>query len=336
MARKREGAPAELAPDGLAAWIGRYLEHLRVTGLHPHSWQRVSDDLGRLRAWCAERAIDSPREISKPILERYQRHLFYYRKADGQPLSVATQMRELARIKHWFRWLVRGNHLPSNPASELEMPRAPRRILPQVLSPAEVEAILAVPAVETLLGLRDRAMLEVLYASGIRRMELVNLSVFDVNFQLGTLFVRQGKGRKDRLVPLGERALAWVRRYLDEARGPFVVDPHETALFLTQEGRRPGLARMTEMVRSYVKRAGIDKPGACHLFRHAAATAMLENGADIRYIQSMLGHADIGTTQVYTHVAIGKLIAIHAATHPGARLERRESEGSGPEAEGES
>lgn len=316
--------------DSVAAWIVRYLEHQRVTGLKAHSWQRVHDDLARFNAWCAERAIDSPREISKPVLERYQRHLFHYRRADGRPLAAGSQVRELMRIKHWFRWLVRGNHLPSNPASELELPRAPKRYLPHVLTPAEVETILAEPDVGTALGLRDRALLEVLYSTGLRRMELVNLSVFDVSFTRGTVFVRQGKGAKDRIVPIGERALAWLTRYLDEVRTAFVVDPNEAGLFLTHEGRRPTLEYVTALVRTYVKRAGIDKPGACHLFRHAAATAMLENGADIRYIQAMLGHAALNTTQVYTHVSIGALKAIHAATHPGAKLARK-TEGSTPD-----
>ena len=253
------------------------------------------------------------------LLER-QSHLFYYRKADGQPLTATTQMRALARIKDWFRWLVRGNHLLSNPASELEMPRVPVRLLPQVLSPDEVEAILAGPDVATALGLRDRALLEVLYSTGIRRKELVSLSVFDVNFARGTAFVRQGKGRKDRVVQVGERALAWLRRYLDETREAWAADPSETALWLTQDGQRISLDRVSVLARGYVKRAGSGKPGACHLFRHAAATAMLENGADIRFIQSMLGHASIHTTEIYTHVSIETLKAVHAATHPGAKL----------------
>ena len=122
--------------------------------------------------------------------------------------------------------------------------------------------------------------------------------------------------------PIGERALAWVRKYLDEARSGWLVDPTETAFCLTQEGQRVSLERMSAMVRGYVKQSGIDKAGACHLFRHAAATAMLDNGADIRYVQSMLGHASIATTQVYTHVSIETLKAIHAATHPGAKLKR--------------
>jgi len=312
-----------VAADSLLAWIERYLAHRQMRGLDRYTANPVRHDLKRLSDWCAERAIDRPIQISKPILERYQRYLYYYRKANGQPLSVSSQARALARVKGWFRWLVRHNYLPSNPASELELPRLPRQTLPQVLSPAEVESVLAVPNVQTPIGLRDRAALEVLYSTGIRRMELVSLSVFDIDFNAGTVFVCQGKGRKDRLLPIGERALAWLRQYLDEVREHWQIDPTDTALFVSQCGQRLSGDRISERVREYIQRSGVGKPGACHLFRHAAATAMLENGADIRYIQSMLGHSNIHTTEVYTHVSIGKLKAVHAATHPGARLERR-------------
>jgi integrase/recombinase XerD len=316
-------ASTQAGADSIPTWIERYLAHRQMLGLDRYTQAQCRHDLKRLWDWCSERAIERPVDISKPMLERYQRHLYYYRKADGQPLSARSQARTLARIKGWFRWLARHNHLPSNPASELELPRLPRQMLPQVLSPAEVEAVLAEPELATPLGLRDRAALEVLYSTGIRRMELICLSVFDIDFNRGTLFVRQGKGRKDRLVPIGDRALAWLRRYLDDVREHWQVDPKDTTLFLSQDGQRLSPDRISERVRAYVRRAGIGKPGGCHLFRHAAATAMLENGADLRYIQSMLGHASIQTTEIYTHVSIGKLKAVHAATHPGAKLARR-------------
>lgn len=310
-------------PQGMAAWMRRYLEHQTTLGLAAHSLERIRGDLMRFGVWCEERGLMRPPELTVPILERYQRYLFYYRKKDGAPLSAATQVRELARLKHWCRWLVRQRGLLSNPAADLEMPRVSRRNVPRVLTPAEVETILAQPDVQTPTGLRDRAILEVLYSTGIRRMELANLTVFDVQWTRGTVFVRQGKGRKDRLVPIGERAMAWVRTYLDEARPTLAADPSETTLFLSTDGQRLHLNTLTVLARRMVRQAGIVKAGACHLFRHAAATFMLENGADIRYIQAMLGHADIGTTQVYTHVSIEKLRAIHAATHPGAKLEQR-------------
>ncbi len=310
-------------PQSIAAWIARYLEQQRVLGILPHSWERMRGDLMRFQAWSAERLLATPQELTVPILERYQRYLFYYRKANGEPLSSASQVRELARLKHWCRWLVRQRCLASNPAADLELPRASQRSLPQVLSCEEVETILAQPDTDTPIGLRDRAVLEVLYSTGIRRMELANLNVFDVQWSRGTLFVRQGKGRKDRVVPIGERALAWVKTYLDTVRPELIADPNEQALFLTKEGERVKLDTLSLLARRTLRQAGIDKTGACHLFRHAAATFMLENGADIRYIQAMLGHAKLGTTELYTHVSIEKLRAIHAATHPGARLAKR-------------
>lgn len=304
----------------LTALVQAYGAHRRVLGRHPANEKAVASDLARLTRWCAERGIDSAGEITRPVLERYQRHLFFTRKPNGQPLSMRTQARLLARIKEWFRWLVRGGHIASNPAADLELPSVPSRQLPHVLSPAEIESILVLPDVDTADGLRDRALLEVLYATGIRRRELTQLMVHDVDPGRGTLFVRQGKGRKDRVVPLGERALAWLARYLDEVRAAWSVDPGHARLFLTRSGTAMPADSLSELARRYVKRAGIDKPGACHAFRHAAATAMLENGADLRYIQALLGHASVQTTQIYTHVSIEALKAVHAATHPGAKL----------------
>lgn len=219
--------------------------------------------------------------------------------------------------------MARHNHILFNPASDLDLPRKQRGHLRDPLTVEEVETVLALADADTARGLRDRAMLEVLYATGIRRMELAHLAIDAVSFSRGTLFVREGKGKKDRLVPVGERALAWLQKYLDEARPAFVVDAKERALFLNRHGQGFSEEGLTGMIRAYFKKAGITKPGSCHLFRHTMATVMLDNGADVRFVQEMLGHARLDTTQVYTHVAIGKLIAVHAATHPGAKLQRR-------------
>jgi integrase/recombinase XerD len=312
----------------LSALVQAYSLHRRVLGRHPANEKAVVSDLNRLVVWCAERGVEAASEITRPVLERYQRHLYFTRKPNGQPLSAGSQARALARIKAWFRWQVRAAHIASNPAADLELPSVPYRQLPQVLSPAEVESILVLPDIETAEGLRDRALLEVLYATGIRRRELTQLVVGDVDPGRGTLFVRQGKGRKDRVVPLGERALAWLVRYLEEVRSAWSVDAENRRLFLTRSGGTMPVDSLTELARRYVRRAGIDKPGACHAFRHAAATAMLENGADLRYIQALLGHSTVKTTEIYTHVSIEALKAVHAATHPGARLKRDKDDGS--------
>jgi integrase/recombinase XerD len=179
-----------------------------------------------------------------------------------------------------------------------------------------------VPDVGDAIGLRDRAILETLYSTGIRRMEVMNLLVYDLDAERGTLMVRQGKGKKDRMVPIGERAIAWIARYVSDARPQLVMPPDEGVLFLTQEGESLSPNRLTQLVRDYVNAAEVGKTGACHLWRHTCATLMLEGGADIRYIQEMLGHVELSTTQIYTQVSIRRLKAVHALTHPSAKLDR--------------
>jgi integrase/recombinase XerD len=176
------------------------------------------------------------------------------------------------------------------------------------------------PSLEEPRGIRDRAILEVLYSTGMRRRELIGLQLFDFDRECGTVMIRQGKGKKDRMIPIGERALGWIDRYQNEVRPELVVgrDPATLAtLFLTHTGEPFTPNRLTQLVRGYVQAADLGKSGSCHLFRHTMATLMLENGADIRYIQAMLGHAELSTTQIYTQVSIRKLKEIHTATHPG-------------------
>lgn len=320
---RRRRLEATTAPDSLAAWMRRHLEALETGHASEETVRARRGALALFLEWCDERELQRPGEITKPILERYQRHLFHARKPDGQPLSIKGQWLLINHVRLWFRWLVRHNHLPMNPASDLDLPRMPRQLLPDPLEAHEVETVLAQPDVDEAQGLRDRAVLELLYSTGLRRAEACRLSVFDIEPLRGIVRVRQGKGRKDRVVPIGERALAWVQRYLDDARPALMADAHESALFLNRFGQRFHNAGLGHLVRRYLKAAGITKKGACHLFRHAMATQMLENGADVRYIQEMLGHANLDTTQIYTHVSIGKLQAVHAATHPAAKLARR-------------
>ncbi|MEK7413007.1 MAG: site-specific tyrosine recombinase XerC, partial [Planctomycetota bacterium] len=268
--------------------------------------------------------LDDPREITKPMLERYQRFLFYYRKPEGkdagEPLSVGMQYQYLTTLKTWFRWLSRQHHILANPAADLDLPRQPKRLPRSVPSVQEVEAILAEAEHHTTQGLRDRALLEVLYATGLRRMELPGVGVYDVDLTRGVLRVRHGKGGRERVVPLGDRAIAWLDKYLVEAR-PQLLTNDTQALFLNDYGEPVQPHYVAHIVKRYMRFAGVHKVGATHLLRHACATHMLEGGADIRFIQEMLGHANIETTEIYTHVSIDKLIAVHAATHP-SRLQR--------------
>jgi integrase/recombinase XerD len=275
----------------------------------------------RFIVWCDERSITRPVELTRPMLERYQRHLHQHRKSNGAPLSVVAQLGLLNAITAWCRWLVRQNHLLHNPAADLELPKKPKALPKTILTVQQVEAILNLSDATTLLGIRNRAIMEVFYSSGIRRMELIGLKLYDLDIERGTLMVRMGKGRKDRFIPVGSRACAWVDKYLIQVRPEIVAGYDDQTLFLDDFGQPMTVRFLGDLVRRHVEAGGITTPGACHVFRHAMATHMLENGADIRFIQAMLGHANLETTQIYTHVSMTKLKEIHSATHP-ARLER--------------
>jgi integrase/recombinase XerD len=323
-------------PDSLYHHMLRFLAFLETKGYSAHTVRGRDVALRTFIKWCDERSLMRPQQLDRPIMERYQRHLFYRRKANGEPLTARSQQHLLIPIRLWLQWLVKQGHLLYNAAADLELPRVGRRLPKAILTAAEAEAVLAVPNVSTPIGLRDRAILETLYSTGMRRMELVSLSVYEVDRERGTVMIREGKGKKDRLIPIGERALAWIAAYRDHARPEMVGPKDDGTLFLTHMGEplQPGF--LTHLVKEIITKAAIGKEGACHLFRHTMATLMLENGADTRYIQAMLGHASLETTQVYTLVSIRKLKAIHTATHPGKMPEavrKRLEEEAEPSAE---
>jgi integrase/recombinase XerD len=303
----------------------RYLQHLETQHRSLADQRTRRSRLAHFHSWCSERGLERPQDITHAHLARFQRHLFLYRKANGAPLAINGQRIALFTLEMFFRWLVRQKVLGSNPAADLELPRRTDD-LREPLTLAEMETVLALPNLDTPDGLRDRACLELFYATGIRRVELTNLHQADLNRARGTLHVRLGKGKKDRFVPVGERALAWIEKYEREARGELLSDPSVKHLFLNQYGQPLSPDGLSWRVRDYFKQAKIEKRGACHLFRHTMATAMLDNGADIRHVQEILGHGQITSTQRYTHVSIARLKAVHAATHPAAKLERRERE----------
>ena len=318
---KTFGRGWDVPDNALGHALREFLDHAAATGISPKTLRQRERATRRFILWAEERGLSKPAEITLPILERYQRHLFHYRKTNGEPLTFSSQYTELSPLKAYFKWLTRSRHILYNPAAELTMPKVMPQLARYVLSIAEVEAILNATDSSTQLGVRDRTIMEVLYSSAIRRAELLQLRVFDVDTRRGSLLVRQGKGGKGRLVPLGERACAWVDKYLQAVRPAFAIGNDEGMLFLTQHGDPLKGESLGDLVKRHIAAAGVPALGACHLFRHACATHMLENGADTRFIQVLLGHSKLSTTQVYTHVALTKLKQIHTATHP-ARLER--------------
>jgi integrase/recombinase XerD len=304
-------------PNSLYHYMQRYLSWQNERNYSDATVSHAEHCLRGFILWCDERGLQRPQDITKPILERYQRHLFLYRQDNGQPLSPRTQVSRLSHVRGIFKWLAKQNHILYNPASDLDMPRIDYRLPKHILTVAEVETVMAQVDLGNPMGIRDRAILETFYSTGIRRREMMHLNVFDVDPIRGTLMIRQGKGQRDRMIPIGVRALAWVSKYCDDIRPQLVAGADSGRLFLTLEGETFSTVRMSDLVRIYVRKAKLGKEGSCHLFRHTMATLMLENGADIRYIQTMLGHANLNTTQLYTQVSIRQLKDIHTATHPG-------------------
>jgi integrase/recombinase XerD len=320
-------------PDSLYHHMKRYLEHLAEKNYSPRTIETRENYLRYFTAWCDERSLTKPSQVDRPILERYQRYLFYYRKRDGEPLSTRSQHARIIPLRHWFSWLVKKGHLLYSPATDLELPRLEKRLPRAVLSAREAELVLGMPDIGNTHGLRDRAILEVFYSTGMRRLELIHLTVHNIDRERGTVMIRQGKGKKDRMIPIGERALAWVEKYKESARPELVTGRDDGTLFLSEWGEAFAPNAMTRLVRIYVEKSGVGKKGACHLFRHTMATLMLEGGADIRFIQAMLGHAELSTTEIYTQVSIRLLKSIHTATHPGRMAEAGQHGDEEPTAE---
>jgi integrase/recombinase XerD len=300
--------------------MDRYLQHLAVKGFSESTLRVRRVHMEMFLKWCRRTRTTTPSQVTRTSIESYQRYLFQYRKKDGQPLAVASQHSRLAPLKVWFKWLNHRKYISTDPAAELELPRVGYK-LPNVMNRDEAERVLSQPNVGEPLGMRDRAMLEMLYSSGLRRMELLHLKLYDLDQKHGLVTVREGKGKRDRVVPIGERALAWLDMYLNGLRPEIVRKPDNGIVFLTTNGVPFTPNYLSWLARQYVKSAGIGKGGACHIFRHTMATLMLEGGADIRYIQAMLGHVRLDTTQIYTHVSIRMLKQVHTATHPAARLD---------------
>ena len=229
-------------------------------------------------------------------------------------VKANTTSRELSSLKRFYRFLLRQGKIQTDPSLNIETPKLPR-ILPKSLSEKDIEVLLNAPDLEQPIGIRDRTMLEVLYASGLRVSELVSLQVVQVSLDMGVVRV-MGKGGKERLAPLGEEALGWISRYTTEARLELLGGKASEALFVTARGTAMTRQAFWHLIKRHASQAGIKKPLSPHTLRHAFATHLLNHGADLRVVQLLLGHSDISTTQIYTHVASARLKQLHAKHHP--------------------
>ena len=278
-------------------------------GLARNSIESYRRDLSLLARWLARRgaALESASEADL-------HEFFASRHRGGASHRASSDARMLSTLKRFYRYALRERRITSDPTLKLDTPkRAPR--FPKTLSEADVEALLAAPDLAAPLGLRDRAMLETLYASGLRVSELVSLRTFEVNLDAGVLRV-MGKGSKERLVPLGEEAVHWLQRYLSEARARLLKRAASDALFVTARGAGMTRQAFWHNIKRYGASAVPGRNLSPHVLRHAFATHLINHGADLRVVQMLLGHADISTTQIYTHVARERLKQLHAKHHP--------------------
>jgi integrase/recombinase XerD len=290
----------------LASW----LDHLRVErGLAENTLLAYERDLRALEAH-AEARGRSLVELGQADLAEFVGSL------RERGLGPRSQARHLFAARGFYRFAVREGLVARDPTENLRPPRA-FRALPRYLTPAQVEALLAAPDVAMPVGLRDRAILEVMYATGLRASELTGLTTVGVDLELGVVRVL-GKGRKERLVPLGRPARRWVKRYLAEARDGFARGRPSPLLFLSSRGARLSPAGLWGLVRRHAVAAGVEKVLTPHVLRHSFASHLLERGADLRALQAMLGHADISTTQIYTHVTRERLRQVYDKFHPRA------------------
>jgi integrase/recombinase XerD len=281
-------------------------------GLSPQTLQAYRQDL---QGWSG--FIDAQGE---KLLEANEGHLNAYFAHEHAKTKATTANRRLSVLRRFYRWAVRERHVSLDPTLKLLSAKQPMRV-PKTLSEAQVEALLNAPDVSTPLGVRDRTMFELLYACGLRVSELVGLNDYQVSLNEGVLKVT-GKGNKERLIPFGQVALDWLERYIQVERVTLLAGHMQEALFVTQRGSKSGSAMSRVMFWSLIKKyalvAGIHQPISPHTLRHAFATHLLNHGADLRAVQMLLGHADISTTTIYTHVARERLMALHAQHHPRA------------------
>jgi|BioPla2DNA2_1021312.scaffolds.fasta_scaffold00020_89 integrase/recombinase XerD len=291
--------------------LQEFLLYLQVEkGLAKNTLLAYERDLKKLILFLQREKIKEFKDVDKNLLAGY---LYFLRKNKEAPASIA---RQLASVRGFFKFLCMEEYVPIDPTVYLETPKLPQK-LPQVLSEEEVDRLLAIPESLNPLILRDKAMLELIYATGMRVSELVNLTVQQINLDLG--YVRcLGKGSKERIIPLGSKAAQSLQRYLEKSRPFLVKNPREDHLFLNHHGRGVSRQWFWKIIKKRANDVGINKEITPHTLRHSFATHLLSNGADLRSVQEMLGHTDVSTTQIYTHLTRNKLREIYLKTHPRA------------------
>lgn len=292
-------------------YVDEFINYLAVErGLAQNTLESYARDIRQLSQYLIQNDLGALHETSRGAIMHYLSAM----KSQGRAMSSIS--RNLAAIKAFYQYLMRERYISKDPAASMEAPKLEKR-LPKVLTVTEIDKLLKQPAPVSPAGIRDRAMLELLYATGIRVSELISLTISDVNLELGYIKC-YGKGSKERIVPLGSIAAKWVNNYLEKGRPRLIKSPGVQTLFVNQHGRKLTRQGFWKIIKRHAYEAHIQKDITPHTLRHSFATHLLENGADLRSVQEMLGHADISTTQIYTHVTNKHLQEVYEKTHPRA------------------
>ncbi len=297
------------APPAAAPLIDAFADSLLLSdGLAPNTIESYRRDARQFCAWLEKRGA----ALARADADDLRAYLAYHH--EKRRSSPRTAARTVSALRRLFAWLLREGEVQRDPTTDIEAPKLPRS-LPKSLSEHDVEALLGAPDTNTALGMRDKAMLETLYASGLRVSELVGLRIAQVSLDMGVVRIL-GKGAKERLTPLGEEAVDWIARYQAEARASLLAGRKSDALFVTGRGAAMTRQSFWHLIKRHARHAGIRQNLSPHTLRHAFATHLINHGADLRVVQLLLGHSDITTTQIYTHVAQERLKQIHARHHP--------------------
>ena len=317
-----EASAGQLRSDirnGTADMLSAYADHLVSLNRAPKTVRTHLSRIRRFLSFAGERGVSHPAGVTQPLILEYQRHLPEYLNKHGSGNSPMVQNQHMTVLAGLFGYLKQAGLLAYNPTMEIKYAKEPQRLPKAVLSHPEMRKLLRQPDISTLLGFRDRTIMELLYSTGIRRQELLDLDLQDVDVETGLIMVRQGKGGKDRIVPVGKIACRYLQSYLDGVRTEVLKhcpDPHTLALFPSTRTGRLRRNALADLITKYARKARLHKNVTPHTFRHTCATALVRNNAGIRHVQEMLGHAQLSSTQEYIRLTISDLKEAHSRFHP--------------------
>ena len=310
-------------PNGLSHQAHSYLVWYSSRGYSSETLVNMSDKFRMFLEWCSDRALTSVEELTPHLFERYQRHVSEKRTKSGSKISTRTQLESLGFLIHFCGYLVRTGIVQHNAASIITLPRTPQRLPRSLMTLEEMDILLSQPDLSTALGIRDRAMLEVVFATALRSVELVALSLEDFDSSRKVLHVGSGPNRREREIPIYSRTVDWVHRYFDESRIVFSLEhPEDRALFIGQLGKRLAAGYVEHLFGYYAQSAGFEHGSIFRRIRDTVGVEMFDSGADARYVQEVLGHVCLQSTLKYARLSISRLCKVHGNTHP-AELNRR-------------